>query len=265
MYKLTTFTLFILYSCTSPKPEAVNQTAQTEAASDPIVQVEQSTKTSQKQEAKVVQDASFVPVRCSYKQKTSTLGMGIVSITGRKFAIYNDATLSDLFWQNDVYNIYNHNQKCCGKFHKPDYGILSFVCVAKADNHYQIIVNDSTIKYMGRDTLVSFQSWEDYIDGGLGLRRSLQGSANVNEINPIRLQPNEQSDIIAFDQQHENLCFREMKGDWIKVSVNCFYGPDNYDFVGSCSELIDHCEKPLTGWIKWREGEKLLIDVFLLA
>ena len=77
-------------------------------------------------------------VICTNKANTKSLGIGIITLASDSFAIYDDKNLSNLFWSDNVYNVTNNNQKCCARSHKPDYGILNFVCLNQTESYYKI-------------------------------------------------------------------------------------------------------------------------------
>jgi len=49
-----------------------------------------------------------------------------------------------------------------------------------------------------------------------------------------------------------------MKGEWLKVAVNCFPGDE------SCNISDEQCKDALTVWIKWKEENKILIEIHQL-
>jgi len=190
---------------------------------------------------------------CSYENKTQTLGIGLITLASDSFAIYNDANLEQLFWADNVYHFGNQNEKCCARFHKPDYGILNFICINEDANSYEILTNDSN-KYMAKNDLVSFKSWEDYIKGSMGIRRSIHDVSISPEENPFRIEPNDDADIIEIEDDFESVCGVKLAGEWLKVRLDC---------STFCEET--NCEKSIEAWIRWRKGEELLIDIALLS
>jgi hypothetical protein len=49
------------------------------------------------------------------------------------------------------------------------------------------------------------------------------------------------------------------------TEYDCFYNDDNNPNEGEpCHNFIDKCKNPLTGWLRWRQENKLLIDIFLM-
>lgn len=194
-------------------------------------------------------------LNCTYKGKPKTLGIGLITLAKDSFAIYNDSDLKSLFWAENAYKVSNNNEKCCANFHKPDYGIMNFICLDQSDNNYKILVNDSVTKYMYKNDLVSFKTWEDYIKSAMGLRRSLHDVSIKPEDNPFRTEPNDNAEIVDLVNEFESMCGLEVKGEWLKVRLDCS------EF---CEDEVD-CENSLEAWIKWRNGEELIIDIALLS
>jgi hypothetical protein len=57
----------------------------------------------------------------------------------------------------------------------------------------------------------------------------------------------------------------EVKGEWVKVTYDCFYNDENNAFEGEpCHTYIDKCQNPVVGWLKWKQDNKILIDIFLM-
>jgi hypothetical protein len=57
----------------------------------------------------------------------------------------------------------------------------------------------------------------------------------------------------------------EMRGDWVKVKYDCFYNDENNKYEGQpCQNFVNQCQNPLIGWIRWKQGNKLLIEIFLM-
>lgn len=200
---------------------------------------------------------------CGFDNETPTLGIGILISQG-VIKLYDDAKLkseygvlersTDLLEQNQL-NI-------CSKYHEPEYGLLHFVCLEERSDYFKIYINNRDVKYIPNDKKVYFLTWEEYIQSTIGIRRKRGETKN----NPLRMTPSESSSIIEIPKGHELLCPVEIKGDWIKVKYDCFYGSSGYlEYEGQpCKQYIDNCEEELVGWVKWKENEKTLIGMYLI-
>ena len=71
----------------------------------------------------------------------------------------------------------------------------------------------------------------------------------------IRAEPNEQSKEISYTELEDCFQVKSMKGDWIEIftSYNCEHSNSK-----NRTEIK-------SGWIKWRDGNNLLIEYFLTS
>jgi len=92
---------------------------------------------------------------------------------------------------------------------------------------------------------LKFETWEKHI------LKTFAIEFNKNE-NPLRRTPNGIIKNVDFSKI-ERFSAVEFKGEWLKVNWDTESNPDNDP------------KKADFGWIKWKEGEKLLIDWFYFA
>ncbi len=205
--------------------------------------------------------------QCEYANPSSTLGIGLLECNRYNnripvFEVYNDPGLTDKFC---TWNIDDEiAPPFCAKFYKPDYGIVQIVVLDSLAKCYKILANEKDIKYAPRNINYVFWSWEKYLTQSHGTRRKPEKKHFQNQ--PIRTQPEESGQTIQFpEEQFELLCVMEFKGDWIKVKYDCFYNQDQNPNEGlPCSEYIKNCPNSPTGWLKWRIGNEIAVDIFLM-
>lgn len=127
------------------------------------------------------------------------------------------------------------------------------------------MVNENDIKFVPKNFKYVFWSWEEYLLQSHGVRRKIENDEFRNQ--PIRELPEESSKEIEMpNERFELLCVIEFKGDWIKVKYDCFYNQSSNSYEGlPCSEYIEECKDPSIGWLKWRDKNELLVDIFLMA
>ena len=196
----------------------------------------------------------------SYDNDVSTLGIGVV-IVPDKFVIYDDNLLDNKFKSIDMYGQENAID-VYSKFYKPDYGIMHFICLQVTDKYYKVIVNYNTIKYLPKSKDYQFETWTKYIMGSFGVRRNGLGAESHQ---PLRMNPVANADTLSIPGKYEMFCPVEVKDDWVKVKFDCFYNDDNNKHEGEpCQNYVSECKDPVTGWIKWRDGNKILIDILLM-
>lgn len=200
----------------------------------------------------------------SYDNDVSTLGIGLV-IVPDTFKVYDDSLL---ITKPKSYDMYHDDEKTidiCPKFFKPDYGIMHFVCISSTQKAYKVLVNYNESKYLPKTKAYVFKSWNEYIMSSFGIRRSISPERNYTVSHqPLRKQFSEKSDTLSIPSGYEMFCPVEIKGDWLRVKFDCFYNDENNKHEGEpCYNYIDKCKNPVSGWFKWRDGNKLLIDIFL--
>ena len=118
------------------------------------------------------------------------------------------------------------------KFYELDYGIYDFVCLEITEAYYKIEAGASGIKYVKASEAWTFTSWKDLIERSFGVSRK----AAWKGTNPLRSEKSEDSPEVPFE-------------------------PKRFDQF--CADYIDKCDDGKTGWIKWRYGSDLLIQIFL--
>lgn len=196
---------------------------------------------------------------CSYYNTTNSLGIGLIKAPAI-FELFNDSLLKDRMLKVNVYE--DEDQiNFCSVFHKPDYGIMHFVCIEKSENFYRVLTGFSDQKFLPNREDYEFKSWEDYILDSYGIRRALK----FKETNFLKMEPLDNSQNITIPDGHELFCPIEVKGDWVKVKYDCFYNTTDNPYEGQlCHDYIDTCDKETIGWLKWRNKNEITIDIFLL-
>ncbi|WKK86364.1 hypothetical protein QYS48_05205 [Marivirga arenosa] len=207
--------------------------------------------------------------QCEYSNPTSGLGIGLLGYNTESerpfiFEAFNDRNLSDQFCSWDIYD-YETPSPFCAKFHKPDYGIVQVVVLDSVEEAYKVLVNEKDIKYVPKSPNYIFWTWEEYLKKSHGIRRRIENNDFKNQ--PIKEKPNDLSETVQIpDDKHELFCVLEVKGDWIKVKYDCFYNsPKNPNEGMPCSAYITDCPSSATGWLRWRIGNRITVDIFLMA
>lgn len=202
--------------------------------------------------------------KCSYANESSTLGMGLI-LAPEKFTLYNDSGLTDGFADIDMRTDDEVLIPVCPKFFMPEYGIMYFVGVDSTETAYKILADSSLIKFIGKNSGAEFTTWENYILSSFGIRRLTENEGGAQVQNDLKVSPLEESAVLPVPEGFEMFCPMEIRGSWVKVKYDCFYNTDNNPHEGEpCHNFIDDCQDPLTGWVKWKDGNNLLIDIFLM-
>jgi hypothetical protein len=142
------------------------------------------------------------------------------------------------FSRNDITNPFNPRLFV----RNPDYFRLIFDCTKSTDKYYQVIIDQKTNEtgfIKKTDSSFKFETVVEYVtewtEMGLDFDRTQ---------NPLRQEPSYKATVISNDEQKKYKIWRaekiEMKGDWLKVKTS------------------DKEE----GWIKWRQGNKIIIRLY---
>jgi hypothetical protein len=165
----------------------------------------------------------------------------------------------------DMYSENKAEKIICTKFYKPDYGIMHFVCLEKSEKYFKVLINFSQVKYLPKKDTYKFVTWEKYILQSFGIRRTLTDVKEGHSGQAFRKSNREDAEIITLPEGEELLCPIEIKDNWVKVRYDCYYNLDNHPYEEEpCHNYIDKCEPSLTAWTKWREQNRILIDIFLM-
>jgi hypothetical protein len=124
----------------------------------------------------------------------------------------------------------------------PDYFRLIFDCTKSTGEYYQVIIDQKTNEpgfIKKTDSSFRFETVDEYVN-----EWTTSGLDFDRDQNPLRQEPSDNATVISNDDQKKYKIWRaekiELKGDWIKVKV------------GDSEE----------GWIRWRQGDKIVIKIY---
>jgi hypothetical protein len=121
----------------------------------------------------------------------------------------------------------------------PDYSTIIFDGYPLKDGEYKVIVNHSIYFLDNIHGYTYFEPWEIHI------KRAL---LTTTELNPLRKKPSDCGMVIP-GLKYSDLSFivDDVKGDWAHVN----------GFIDYATQV------PLaSGWLKWRDGNKLLVTLY---
>lgn len=184
------------------------------------------------------------------------LGLGIVAIEdtydeSKIVTVYSD---KDLKTKIEDFKLYGQLKKVWPFYFKPDYGLCYFICLEKNKDYFKILINDKDEGFLKNDKGKYFKTWESLLINVIVERLDIKA-------NPLKSKPSDNA--VTITSQNEITVDRlevieviEVNGEhWINVSfsksgkVRCEKG------VPDCGE----------GWIKWKRGDKLLVNILLLC
>jgi hypothetical protein len=122
----------------------------------------------------------------------------------------------------------------------PDYDIVIFDANKKA-NFYQIFIN-------GQEKKINFSEGLKYLDWNEFIGKVYVG---VTQKSPLKVSKDKNADVVQnFKQYYYEVI--DVKGDWIKVQC--------WKDCGGCP-----VDKKIEGWVKWRDENKLLLDLYYIC
>lgn len=197
----------------------------------------------------------------AYDNPVSSLGTGIV-VAPDKFDLYDDSLLAKKYKRIDI--VHDPKLTVTPKYFEADYGIVHFVCISQSAKAYKILINYSVEKYLPKQKDSRFIPWDSYILQSFGVRRIVDEKHKPKTIETLYTEPQDDSKPIAIPQGHEMFCPMQVKGDWVQVQYDCFYNQDNNKHEGQpCQKYIAECKTGVTGWLRWRKDNQVLIEIFL--
>jgi hypothetical protein len=194
---------------------------------------------------------SFISL-ATYSQ--SEIGIGIVSINFNEETVidfYDTQELQkkiqtlEFFNDNKINRISLKNLELHREWLQPetfwlDYYQFNFRVKSNNENCYEVYVSDNRTMWIENKEFTQFLTWEEYLISMFMVSRT-----NPNE-QKILENPELKAKEIPYSGDD---CFnvRKMSGNWIEI-----FTPDY------CNDEIENPIK--NGWIKWREGNKILIN-----
>lgn len=164
------------------------------------------------------------------------VGIGLVQqidVT-EKIELYSDINLNKIINKN-----VKIGEKLVPFISKVDYGLLFFVCVEKNSKYYKIITSSGFYAYLKPSERFIFYSWNSFLKDQITSVESknkvpnpLYDKINGNVIKIKKIQPDDEIEIIA------------VKNNWLNIRNTTIN--KNY-------------------WLKWREGNTVLVYLNLLV
>lgn len=188
-----------------------------------------------------------------------TLGTGIVKIAFNEKTVidfYEKPTDKDYFKRIEFFDDKETNSWSIKNLEaerawlKPemiwlDYSQFNFRCKSTTTDWLQLVVNNESglTLWIKRTKTTSYLTWEDYLKNASLVERLNESKQKIRRI------PDNSGEEIRYEGQD---CFqvKSLKGDWIEI-----FTPDH------CDE-VDPKNKVKSGWIKWRDRNKLIIDYY---
>ena len=147
------------------------------------------------------------------------------------------------FSMSDIKELYNWQDDFKPYKFNIDYFLLLFKCLSFDGKRYSVIVNDqkNLIKYIDAGNIWKLRDWNDHV-----VNKVASIGIEFDDIK-IKSKPDDQSSDIDFDVDKLDPAIDpvEIKDEWMKIR---FWQSD----------------KELYGWIKWKEGNQILVALWYL-
>ena len=127
-----------------------------------------------------------------------------------------------------------------------DYSIFIFRYTNIEGNWIEVVVNNETMnkKWIQKSGTLNVKSWEKFL---------VENTTAIEPLIPTEIKAEPHADSKTIRKSTKEDCFEavEVKGDWIRLRTN------------GTLECNEHPTPIKSGWIKWREANKLMINFFL--
>jgi hypothetical protein len=204
------------------------------------------------------------PNKCTIDNEVASLGIGLV-IAPKAFTLYDDSLLAGKPLSIDMNGQSDSLANICTMVFDPEYGLMHFACTGETENAYRVLINRSETKYLPKKQ-IQFETWEQYLLHSFGVRRKTAvADENEKPLTDLHKEPSDTAAILALPTGLEMFCAMQVQGDWLQVKYDCFYNDEDSKYEGQpCHNFIGKCGEAQTGWIRWRQDNKLLIDILLM-
>jgi hypothetical protein len=209
--------------------------------------------------ATVFVNAQVNKTDCGYENEQSDLGIGVVDCRNHFVTLYYDSLLSKRYITWYCYKG-EPDKPACGIFYKPDYGIAQYVCLRKLTHCYEVLVNGSEKMYIPNNEAYKLFTWSQYLD-----KKPLRVGRKEDKGKEFTFytEPDIKSDVVTISDTLIRFCVLRVNVDWVEVQVDCGSLDDKSTEGYLCKDFIHRCPYR-SGWFKWRDGNKLLIEIYLL-
>ena len=126
----------------------------------------------------------------------------------------------------------------------PDFGLFAFRVVAVADGAYEVVVDEETGRtlWLRAHPAVTYKPWAEY------LVEEVTGFDRLDRTTPLRTAPRADAAAVPYEPPEpygwDCLAVAEAQGEWVRVRRS-----------GLCYDA-----EPVDGWLRWRDGDDLLIS-----
>lgn len=160
------------------------------------------------------------------------------NVYSKRLVIFDDPVVDGL----NLKDYHKHKNWLQPEVMRLEYYHFSLRCKSQTENWLEVIVNNengSTL-WLKRSDQTKFQPWKEYLMSMFGIARLSPRTQGIYEA------PDESAKKMG-SQGKDCFRVRDMKGDWIEI-----FSSDECD-----SKKRTEIK---SAWIKWKDGEKILID-----
>ncbi|OFY63020.1 MAG: hypothetical protein A3H98_10685 [Bacteroidetes bacterium RIFCSPLOWO2_02_FULL_36_8] len=196
-----------------------------------VQEIEKNEKTHKTNYTKIGDSIGLIVLKDNYCEKDTIKIYNEDGSLWYKFTYYYDDSDGKFDYPNDEFQ---------PRGFKPDYFVLAMEVVIEDKYGYQVFVNKKIDlkKRIKKETFLQFLTWEEYVLKAFAVRFN-------NAKNPIHKTSEDESETIIYKQDNFYHPVK-VKDEWLQIK----WGEENNWSYG---------------WIKWREENRLLIEIYLFA
>lgn len=151
----------------------------------------------------------------------------------------NHVMVATLEYQEGVHEPIFSPQPCTIFAYYPEYYILFLEGYQQKDGIYKVCLNNDTISFNHIDGVTFFETWEEHVKSSFII---------TSKENPLMKIPADFSTIIDLNYNEFSFTVVKVDKDWIYVV---------------CDSDCEGCDdgKTVSGWVRWRENNNLLVEL----
>ena len=136
---------------------------------------------------------------------------------------------------------FNGSDSLAIRSYYPDYYVVIMDCYGLSEGQYRVKIGGSE-KYMEhKDGITIYEDWATHLKSSFIVTKA---------DNPLRETPEIKGEIAGdYDYKHLSFYAIQVSGDWVQVvcDMDCEGCPN---------------QEQITGWLKWRDGNRLLVELY---
>lgn len=194
-----------------------------------------------------------------FENPAKDLGIGVI-IAPEEVTFFNDEELRDEY--KSIHTFEDQGEDIAPFKYKPEDTLMQFVCLKYSKNFIKVLINFNEAKYLKWKKAYKLKKWNSYIFQSYGVQRKKNAAEEPLMDNQLRQFNNDEAKVIEVPPGNELFCPVKVTGDWLKVKYDCNSTEYEDHADEPCLNYINNCEPLITGWLRWKKDNVLLLDIF---